>query len=222
MQPPTPPEEPTPQPGSPSPPSTPDLSTPPTPTLPPPPPINPETGRRADGRRGQPTKLTEDTANRITQVIRAGNYLNVAAKFAGIGDSTLRTWMARGRAAEATHQRGEDVDPEDERYRAFLAAVQQAETHAEVSAVTAWRSHFAEDWRASRDFLRAHHPDRWAPVQRVQLTTEEAEARTDRAVWEVLTSLGIDAPEPGQMDSDAADLLAELADDLPPETEEDD
>lgn len=156
--------------------------------------------------------------------MRAGNHLKVAAQFAGIGESTLKSWMARGRLAAAAQNDGQPVPPEDEPYLAFLAAVSEADTRAEVAAVAAWRSKFADDWRAARDFLRASRPDRWAPTQRVQLTTEEAEARTDRAVWEVLTSLGIDTPEPGTPlpdlgtpDPATAALIAELEGDDGPD-----
>lgn len=151
------------------------------------------------------------------QVVRAGNYLTVAAQFAGVGNSTLKSWLARGRIASAAEDRGEDIPPEERRYLDFLAAVSAAEVHAEVLAATAWRSKVTEDWRAARDFLRYRVPDRWRAVTQVNLRPEEAEARIDRAVYETLTALGVDTPEPGGIPAD--DTTAELLRSL---TEEED
>lgn len=157
------------------------------------------------------------------EVVRAGNYLTVAAQFAGVGNSTLKAWLARGRRAEAAAEAGEDVPAEEQRYRAFLAAVSQAEVHAEVLAATAWRSRVTDDWRAARDFLRYRVPDRWRAVTTVNLRPEEAEHRIEQAIFETLTSLGIEAAPPGGGGSTAggeddttAGLLAELTDGLTP------
>lgn len=164
-------------------------------------------------------------AARIAEVVRAGNYLTVAAQFAGVGNSTLKTWLARGRAADAAAERGEDVPAEEQRYRDFLASVSQAEVHAEVLAATAWRSRVTEDWRAARDFLRYRVPDRWRAVTTVNLRPEEAEQRIDQAVYETLTALGVDVPAPGGgqgagvPEDGTADLLAELTHALDPEEE---
>lgn len=152
-------------------------------------------------------------------MLRAGNYLTVAAQFAGVGLSTLKGWLARGRLAAAAEERGEEIPDEERRYLAFLADVTRAEVHAEVLAATAWRSFVTQDWRAARDFLRYRQPDRWRAVTTVNLRPEEAEQRIEAALYEALTALGIDAPEPGGTERDtSADLLAELTAD--PEDEE--
>jgi hypothetical protein len=155
------------------------------------------------------------------QVVRAGNYLQVAAQFAGVGRSTLQSWLARGRAAQAAVERGETIDPVETRYLDFLGAVSAAEVHAEVTAATAWRSRVTEDWRAARDFLRYRVPDRWRAVTTVNLRPEEAEQRIEAAVHEILGALGADAGTPDLGTDDTADLLASLTDGLnlgPPRT----
>jgi hypothetical protein len=163
---------------------------------------------------GRPPMLTDEVFGRIVQVVRAGNYLKVAAQFAGVGNSTLKLWLHRGRLAAAAAERGDTVPPVEQRYLDFLAAVSQAETHAEVTAATAWRSRVTEDWRAARDYLRYRHPDRWRAVTAVTLRPEEAEQRIDAAVTEALTALGVDTT-PGALDADTAALLNELTDDQP-------
>lgn len=152
--------------------------------------INPATGKRPGP--GQPPKLTPELQDKIVQVVRAGNYLKVAAQYAGIGYSTLQSWLARGRAAQATLDRGDPLPDEELRYLRFLEAVTQADTQAEVAAVTHWRAAFANDWRAARDYLVRRNPDRWAATTRIAISNDEAEARIARATEEALLALGID------------------------------
>jgi transposase len=154
-------------------------------------PLDPVTGRRPSP--GRPTLLTDDLADRIVQVVQAGNYLKTAAQFAGVGQSTLLGWLARGRAAAALADTGQPVPAEEERYLTFLERVTQGETVAEVSAVTHWRRAFTDDWRAARDYLARKRPDQWAAKTTVTLSGEEAEARIERATLEALTALGVDA-----------------------------
>lgn len=155
------------------------------------PPLNPY------GRRGA---LTDDLADRIVQVVAAGNYLRTAAQFAGIGQSTLMLWMAKGRAAAAVRDSGEEVPPEDRRYLVFMERVTQAETQAEVAAVTYWRRSFGEDWRAARDYLARKRPEQWAAKTTVTISSDEAEARIERATYEALTALGVDTDGMGLAD----------------------
>lgn len=163
---------------------------------------------------GQPSKLTPEVSARIVEIVKAGNYLTVAAQFAGISNSTLKSWLARGRRAAAAHDDGQEVPPEEQRYLTFLAAVTQAEVHAEVLAATAFRSFVTTDYRAARDFLRYRVPDRWRAVTTVNLRPEEAEQRIEHAVTEALTALGVDTgrtPDTPDLDEPGpADLLAEL------------
>lgn len=193
----------------------PDPSSPPDPAPhPPTPPQEESTPHSPPDRGGRPTKLTDETAARIVQVVRAGNYLQVAAQFAGVGRSTLQGWLQRGRVAQAAADRGETIDPVERRYLDFLGAVSQAEVNAEVVAATAWRSRVTEDWRAARDFLRYRVPDRWRAVTTVNLRPEEAEQRIEAAVAEVLGALGADTGTPDLGTDTTGDLLDELVADL--------
>ena len=73
----------------------------------------------------RPTKLTEAVQRRICEAIAAGNTWRAVAEFAGIGESTMRNWLAKGRTAKRA----------DSPYRAFLAAIKKAEADAEVRNV---------------------------------------------------------------------------------------
>lgn len=141
---------------------------------------------------GRPTLLTPELSDRIVQVVSAGNYLKTAAQFAGVGQSTLMSWLARGRAAAGIVEAGDPLPDSEEPFLTFLERVTQAETVAEVSAVTHWRRAFTDDWRAARDYLARKRPDQWAAKTTVAISSEEAEARIERATLEALTALGVD------------------------------
>jgi hypothetical protein len=200
---------------------------------------------------GRPTRLTRETHDAIVGAIEQGAYVKIAAQAAGVGQSTLSGWLARGREAASARDKHDpehrycpecDLDRQGEvdtrdalnagddpagvvlaachrcgsedlpilwqlpdaeaPYLELLESVTRAQADAEVAAVAAWRSAWATDWRAARDYLARTAPERWAGVTRVQMTTEEAERRIDDAVNEALLAVGIDLP-----DSDLDDLL---------------
>lgn len=68
-------------------------------------------------------KLEPAVTQRIVDLVRAGNYLEVAATAAGIHRSTLHRWLKLGRE----QPRG--------RYRRFLDAVEKALADAEARDV---------------------------------------------------------------------------------------
>ena len=52
-------------------------------------------------RGGRPSKLTPEVQEKIVTAIRAGNYAQVAAVYAGIGERTFYRWMERGEKSKA-------------------------------------------------------------------------------------------------------------------------
>lgn len=248
---------------------------------------------------GRTSQLTPEVRESIVRAVKVGNYLKVAAQTNGIAESTLRSWLTRGRKAgaaidahdpdalycpacdldrtaavreeyeanlaeerryeeamttwrEADHPPKEAVAAEPTRayavldrcpscgtsdrpaawelpalerpYLSFLEAVTQAESAAEVAAVTHWRAAFADDWRAARDFLVRKSPDRWAATTRVQISQEETERRVEQATMAALTALGIDTdlggPDP-LLDGMAAELAQEAMPTVLPDEDED-
>jgi hypothetical protein len=161
-------------------------------------------------RGGRPSRLTQEVADRIVEAVEQGSYIKIAAQAAGVGQSTLAGWLARGREAASARDRGEDMPDDEAPYLELLESVTRAQALAETSAVAAWRSAFTgpeADWRAARDYLARTAPERWAGVTRVQMTTEEAERRIDDAVNEALLSVGIDMPGADPIDDPLDDGL---------------
>ena len=124
---------------------------------------------------GRPSKLTTETANRICELIRVGNTIDVAAGAAGVSDTSFYRWMGLGAAGR-------------EPFRAFRASVEMAQAHAEVRLVEAiTRAAHGEivpvrrrngepaldaggqpmfvrrkpQWRAAMRLLERRYPDRW-------------------------------------------------------------
>jgi len=92
------------------------------------------------------TKLTPDLQERILNMIRLGNYRNVAAQAVGIAPETFCRWMSRPR------------DP----YRQFRQAVEQAEAMAEVSMVALIAKAARDDPKYALQYLARKAPERWA------------------------------------------------------------
>lgn len=103
---------------------------------------------------GRQTKLTPEVQKKIVDAVRAGAFLSVAARYAGVGPSTLMLWMERGR--QVTSRKAKDAI-----YLEFLEEVEAAEAQAEVAANLQWRAAWAKDWHAAKDWLVGRHPDRY-------------------------------------------------------------
>jgi len=121
------------------------------------------------GRSGRKTKLTPDVQDRIVQAVRGGNYIQVAARYAGIGEVTFYEWLKKG-----------ETDVEGGIYRNFLKAIKDAEALAEIEAVAQVRLASRENWAAGMTWLERKFPQRWGRHER----TEHTGDITIRVVYE--------------------------------------
>lgn len=113
---------------------------------------------------GRPTKLTPEMQGRIVDAIRAGNYLDTAAAYAGINRGTLHDWLKKGRGKNARKP-----------FSAFVEAVDEAMAVAEVRFVAhiATAAQDPKHWTASAWMLERRHPDRWGRRERVEHTGKD-------------------------------------------------
>ncbi len=109
---------------------------------------------------GRPLKLTPTIQTRICKLIRDGNFRCVAARAAGVGVTTLTTWLARGKRRK--------TGP----YRAFRAALLEAEQEAEIKMVARVVKASAKDAKHAEWWLERKRPDRWGrkDKSKVELT----------------------------------------------------
>ena len=98
---------------------------------------------------GRPPKLTLEVQTKIVGAIRAGNWRKVAARWAGIGDTTFKTWMRLGK----TQRRG--------KYRNFRHQVLEAEQAAEIAMVGLVMQAARQDAKHAEWFLERKFHERW-------------------------------------------------------------
>lgn len=112
---------------------------------------------------GRHTKLTPEMQDRIVQAIQAGNYIEVAAQYAGISKGTLYRWL----------QNAEDPSADDI-YRDFRDAVESARSAAEVRNVALIQK-AANDgtWQAAAWYLERTSWQRWG--RRTMVTGDAGE-----------------------------------------------
>lgn len=102
---------------------------------------------------GRPSKLTPEVQAKIVEAIRGGNYREVAAEWAGIGERTFQTWMAGQKPAHLEFQR----------------AVIEAERAAEIRAVALIMKAAANDPKHAEWWLERKFHDRWGRKDKVDL-----------------------------------------------------
>ena len=101
---------------------------------------------------------------RFLAAMRAGNYQNAAAQWAGISPETMQRWLRTGREHMPDDMDALDLREIDPEFRPYVWLVQEyyrAEAHGEVELVTLWKNAAKEDWRAARDLLARRHKERW-------------------------------------------------------------
>lgn len=101
-------------------------------------------------RPGRPSKISPEIQARVVQAIQAGNYLEVAAAYAGLSKDTLYRWMKAGARSSSGP------------YREFSDAIQKALADAEVRDVALIAKAAADgEWTAAAWRLERKFPDRW-------------------------------------------------------------
>lgn len=124
--------------------------------------------------RGRPSKLTAETIGLVAAAIAAGASHKTAAAVVGIGVSTLREWLARGRRA----RKG------DEAFVALAQAVEKAAASAELADLAIIKK-AAEggDWRAAAWRLKHLYPERYGEnavtIARPSASEPEEQATVD-------------------------------------------
>lgn len=117
----------------------------------------------------RPTKLTPEVEEKFLNAVRTGNYLEVAAAYAGIAKPTLFAWMRRGRSSS----RG--------LYHDFVEKLDKANAAAEAVAVSNLMRHGRDDYRAITFFLERRFNDRWGQKSQMKVEVErELEAAIEK------------------------------------------
>lgn len=132
---------------------------------------------------GRPTKLTPELQASVVEAIRAGNYVETAAAFAGIDKTTLYDWLRQGATAGSGP------------YHEFSHAVKAAQAAAEVRDVMLIGKAAATQWQAAAWRLERKFPDRWGRKVQVGDLAKLSDAELWARLKEAEVSEGLN-PEP--------------------------
>ncbi|MHC4395626.1 MAG: hypothetical protein ACYS1A_08215 [Planctomycetota bacterium] len=111
---------------------------------------------------GRKTKLTPKLQDKICDIIRRGNYIEVACGFVGIDVSTYYNWLKWGEAAKSG------------KYFEFFKAAKRAENEQETLYVENIRkAAFDGVWQASAWYLERKYPERWGRKERKEITGKD-------------------------------------------------
>ena len=86
-------------------------------------------------------KLDATIMQKICDLLRAGNFLDVSARAAGVHPTTLPRWLRKGR------------EQKKGKHHRFAEAVEKAIAEADARDVALIAKHATVDWRAAGDFL---------------------------------------------------------------------
>ena len=125
---------------------------------------------------GRPTKLTAELQTEICDLLRAGNYIETAAAFAGVSKQTLYDWIRRGKRelqrVEASP--GSKIRKKEAPFVEFLDAVERAQAMAEAEDIEILRRAARDDWKAAAWRLERKFPDKWGRKDRLAAELEHA------------------------------------------------
>ena len=109
---------------------------------------------------GRPSKISKEVVDRIINAVKAGNYIETAAAYAGISKPTLYAWMKKG------NEQSKGI------YRDFLNAIEKALAESEVRDVMIIGSAAKDNWQAAAWRLERKFPKRWGRHDRLDLNHE--------------------------------------------------
>lgn len=134
------------------------------------------------------SKLTDEVREKLIRAIRAGNYHEQAAQYAGISKETFYRWRRQGEAGT-------------EPYASLLEELDEAEAAAEVGLTATISQAAKSDWRAADTQRKRRWPDRWgdridvrvmdrAWEELLDVLRERADPETYERVLAILSSEG--------------------------------
>lgn len=113
--------------------------------------------------------LDDEALDRLATMLRAGNYVTVAARAVGVSPDRLAEWLERGASSHA----------DDRGFVELRERLDRARADAEVRHVALVAAAAAENWQAAAWLLERGFPERWARVSQREKATGEAPVETD-------------------------------------------
>lgn len=106
--------------------------------------------------------LTDELHEKIVDAVRAGNYMDVAARYAGVNQETFAHWLKLGRAGIR--------EGKNNRHTRLAQALDEALAQAEVRDLALIGKAAEGQWQAAAWRLERKFPDRYGQKTRVEGT----------------------------------------------------
>lgn len=106
-------------------------------------------------------KISEEKIKQIVEAVRAGNFIETAAAFAGLSKQTLYNWLKEGMRERDRRENGEEPDRTKDMYVKFSIDIEQAMAEAEMRDVEIITKAAEQQWQAAAWRLERKFPDRW-------------------------------------------------------------
>lgn len=119
---------------------------------------------------GRPSKLSTELTTKICDMLRAGNYLETAAAYAGIDKATLHRWMKRGaREIERVEssEKNLKIRKREQPYVDFCNSIKKALAEGEVRDMIIISNAAKTDWKAAAWKLERKFPEKWGRKERL-------------------------------------------------------
>jgi hypothetical protein len=107
--------------------------------------------------------LDDEALDRLATMLRAGNYVTVAARAVGVSPDRLAEWLERGASSHA----------DDRGFVELRERLDRARADAEVRHVALVAAAAAENWQAAAWLLERQYPDRWSRPTLAQFRIDE-------------------------------------------------
>lgn len=124
-------------------------------------------------------KISKEIIQQICDLVRVGNYIEVAAAFVGIQKETLFRWLRQGRTEIALREEGETTKTRSVQSAnliamcaEFVVMLDKAKAESEARDVVTIQKASADDWKAAAWRLERKHGKRWGKADQLHITTE--------------------------------------------------
>lgn len=119
----------------------------------------------------KPITIQDPKFQRLVEALAAGNYMNVACEYAGIGETTVYRWLAEARDEFAAVSQGRVPDKDKARVVELADAITNARAEAETRNVFLIQKAAKEGtWQAAAWWLERTSPKRWGRYVRTEVT----------------------------------------------------
>lgn len=119
-------------------------------------------------------RLTPEVHSKIITALRAGNYVETSAAFAGISRPTLYRWLEKGDRALDKLELEEELTENEIAYLNFRNDVEEARAQASVRAVSLINQAAQNSWQAAAWWLERTNPKLWGRQIRTEISGPDA------------------------------------------------